>query len=307
MTVRVEPTFDVLFEGTSEPYIVERRVVGRTPFGMMRATRPAGDYSDAPIDDLMLTRVLRVEKPVTRDFGAGALRHLPPPDVFELAPRRVQTTILAEGRTEVECAALPFDAMRGLAAEAAPAFTGDFGRLHDRPFQDPLLKQLVRQLWAESADDGPHANLMVDSLLMGITAQLLRLAQMAAPARDGASRPLEPATLEKVYSYIEEQLTANVTCEDLAQLCGLSRFQFSRAFKAAAGMPPHAYVLERRLNRAHELLAKGQASLADIAYACGFSSQSHMTDMFRRKVGVTPRRYRDQVADSERRNKTPPT
>lgn len=291
----VRQTLDVLFQGTSEPYIVERHIAGRTPFGMMRAVRPAGDFSDAPIDDLMLTRVVRVDKPVTRDFGAGALRHQPPPGVFELAPRRVHTKIVAEGRTDVECVALPFETMRALAADVAPSFNGDFGRLHDQPFHDTVLSALVQRLWTEAPGDAPHSALMVDATLMAITAQLLRLSEARLQA--GCGRALDPAAVKRVCQVIEDRLGEALKCEDLAQLCQMSRFQFSRAFKAATGATPHAYILERRLERARDLLERDRESLADIAYACGFSSQSHMTDMFRRKLGVTPRRYRRQSAD----------
>jgi AraC-like DNA-binding protein len=53
-------------------------------------------------------------------------------------------------------------------------------------------------------------------------------------------------------------------------------------------MPPHRWLIERRIDRAKALLRKGEASLAEIALACGFADQSHFTAMFRKMVGATP-------------------
>lgn len=79
--------------------------------------------------------------------------------------------------------------------------------------------------------------------------------------------------------------------EDLAALAGTDRFRLSRAFAGAYGLAPHAYLVQRRLNRARSLLAGGGAP-ADVAAATGFSDQSHMGRWFRRAFGMTPAAYR---------------
>jgi AraC family transcriptional regulator len=63
-------------------------------------------------------------------------------------------------------------------------------------------------------------------------------------------------------------------------------------FRAATGLTPHQYVLEQRLHRARQLLEQKETALADIAVACGFSVQTHMTDNFRKHLGITPGEYR---------------
>jgi AraC-like DNA-binding protein len=75
--------------------------------------------------------------------------------------------------------------------------------------------------------------------------------------------------------------------DDLAALCGISRFHFLRAFSAAAGLPPHAYLVQRRLQAARRMIADGH-QLADVAAACGFSDQSHLHRHFVRSYGYTP-------------------
>jgi transcriptional regulator GlxA family with amidase domain len=81
---------------------------------------------------------------------------------------------------------------------------------------------------------------------------------------------------------------------DLARQCGVSAGHFSRAFKQSAGVPPHQWLLEQRVERAQHLLVASQAPIATIAQECGFADQSHMTRVFDRITGTTPGRWRRQ-------------
>jgi AraC family transcriptional regulator len=73
----------------------------------------------------------------------------------------------------------------------------------------------------------------------------------------------------------------------------MSTYQLARRFKESKGLPPHQYVLRRRIERARELLRQPETTVLDVALACGFSSQSHFASAFRLFTGLTPRRYRD--------------
>ena len=91
---------------------------------------------------------------------------------------------------------------------------------------------------------------------------------------------------------IDEHLGDDLRLERLADVAGVDRHHFSRAFKKATGVPPHRYVMERRVERATELLTRSELPIAQIAHDVGMSSQSHLTTVFRRVVGDTPLGYR---------------
>jgi len=78
----------------------------------------------------------------------------------------------------------------------------------------------------------------------------------------------------------------------LAGMCALSEYHFARMFRESFGLPPHQYLLARRVNRAKELLRSSSLPLSEIALACGFSSASHFTNRFRQAMGATPGEYR---------------
>ena len=67
---------------------------------------------------------------------------------------------------------------------------------------------------------------------------------------------------------------------------------YKRQFHSSFGVPPHRYVLARRLARACQLLRQPQPSLSEVALACGFASASHFSNRFRQALGATPRQYR---------------
>ena len=103
---------------------------------------------------------------------------------------------------------------------------------------------------------------------------------------------LTPRALLRIREYIEAHLMDNIELETLAVMAGLSKWHFARAFKQSIGSPPHFYLIRRRLERAQELLAESDLSLAQIALKSGFSDQSHFSRRFRMLFGITPRSFR---------------
>jgi AraC family transcriptional regulator len=83
-----------------------------------------------------------------------------------------------------------------------------------------------------------------------------------------------------------------VPLADVARECRLSSSHFQRAFHRTVGMPAHKWLLSRRIELAKEKLRDGRSSLSDVALACGFSDQSHLTRVFKRLVGISPGAWR---------------
>lgn len=114
------------------------------------------------------------------------------------------------------------------------------------------------------------------------------------PATSTLAKTLDDRRLGRVLDYVEANLGKGITVDDLASAAALSRFHFSRIFKATVGRTPGQFVGQRRLELAKALFAEGQ-SLTQIAQACGFSSESNFGRSFHRATGVTPSRYRKLV------------
>jgi AraC family transcriptional regulator len=102
---------------------------------------------------------------------------------------------------------------------------------------------------------------------------------------------LAPHVLRRVEDYIEAYLATTIHLSDLARLANMSEFHFHRMFRLVRGCPPHAWITVQRVRRAKQLLCSN-TPVAEIAVDCGFSSQSHLTRVFRNQTGRTPAQFR---------------
>src|SRR5262249_12303007 len=178
---------------------------------------------------------------------------------------------------------------------AAEAFGLDPARLTVPPIDNLDLPHFRAVMWAVDAEltsGGAGGRLAAESLANVLAVHLLR--HVLAPRRParGHDGPLPRGRLRAVVEYIEEHLDAGVSLDELAAVARLSPYHFARQFKRATGLPPHQYVILRRVERAKQLLQGGALSLAEVALHAGFLDQSQFCRHFKRLVGVTPGQFR---------------
>jgi len=116
---------------------------------------------------------------------------------------------------------------------------------------------------------------------------LMKLA--AAPQAHGG---LSTGALRRVREYVQVHLDESIDLSMLAAAAGLSMHHFAREFKQSTGVTPHNYLIQKRVERAQQMLAQTGLSLAEIACAVGFSDQGHLARHFRGLLGTTPREFR---------------
>lgn len=100
----------------------------------------------------------------------------------------------------------------------------------------------------------------------------------------------EHRSVKRIQEYLAAHFTDNISLEQLAAIAELSPFHLIRVFRRQVGLPPHAYRIQVRVQRAKTLLALG-LPIAQVALETGFVDQSHLTNHFKRIVGVTPGQY----------------
>ena len=118
------------------------------------------------------------------------------------------------------------------------------------------------------------------------------MGEIAAATPEQVRGGLAPWQVRKVTSYVEAHLDRSIRNEDLAALARLTPSHFGRAFRNSLGEPPHEYVIRRRVERAQGLMLSTDAPLSEIALDCGLADQSHLTRLFRRIAGESPRAWR---------------
>jgi AraC-like DNA-binding protein len=131
---------------------------------------------------------------------------------------------------------------------------------------------------AEAEVNSPDGMLEVHSATIGVL--------------DGTSGELPACRLRRVSQYIQENLQRELRLAELGALVHMSPYHFARLFKRSTGVPPHRFVVRRRIDEARALLSAGTVPIAEIARLVGFRTTSHFTTTFRRITGMTPGRYR---------------
>lgn len=107
-----------------------------------------------------------------------------------------------------------------------------------------------------------------------------------------AGQGSDQSQLERAISFVDQNLHRKIAQAEVAGLCGLSTFQFSRLFKRMTGNTFQEYLVHRRIAEAMRLLANPKVSITDVCFTVGFRDLSYFTRTFQRYVGKTPSRYR---------------
>jgi AraC family transcriptional regulator len=153
-----------------------------------------------------------------------------------------------------------------------------------------LCHGLAAQPW-ETSDDRLRANETAHEILsLLLRSQGVR--RDDAPIKGG----LAPVVRRRLRDYIDAHLTEAITLGDLSEIACLSEFHLSRMFRTSFGMPPNAWVAERRADLARQLLRETSLSAEEIAARTGYANASHFSHRFRAAVGVSPLAYRRALA-----------
>jgi AraC family transcriptional regulator len=159
---------------------------------------------------------------------------------------------------------------------------------------DGVINQVGRSLLSELTAEASASRIYVE------TASLLLAARLVQKHCDsGACTPIESSAhgldhmrLRRVLDYVADNISEEITLENLAAIAGYSAFHFARKFALAMGISPGRYISQRRLENAMTELTAGKLPLAEIALNAQFSSQASFTRAFRRATGTTPKEYR---------------
>ncbi|BAW97899.1 AraC family transcriptional regulator (plasmid) [[Synechococcus] sp. NIES-970] len=177
-------------------------------------------------------------------------------------------------------------------AEASDIDSRRFEFMHCFGQQDLQLHQIGMLLFAELRSGGVMGKLYAESLAQILVIHLLRhysnLTQPIASQNSSFSR----IQMQQVIDYIQTYLNRDLSLTELASVVNISPTYFASLFKQEMGISPHQYVIRQRVERAKLMLSKTDLAIADIALQVGFSSQSHLTQQFKRLTGMTPRQVR---------------
>lgn len=166
-------------------------------------------------------------------------------------------------------------------------------RLHDvLCARDPTLLAITDAITQEAVQPEMGGPLYAETLGTQLAVHLLRKYAQVTFRHDLPGGRLSPAQMRRVLDLIDSRLHEALTLEDMAEAAGLGVCTFHRRFRETQGRAPHAFVIDRRVERARQLLTAGDLAVKEVAACCGFSDQAHMTRVLRARLGTTPAKLR---------------
>jgi AraC family transcriptional regulator len=168
------------------------------------------------------------------------------------------------------------------------------GNLNHKPMtiDDTIISSLGGAMLPALSHPDQVNQLFIDHVLLALGVHVAQtyggMRPLSRPVRGG----LAPWQVRRAKEILSANLDGRVPLKEVARECRLSVSHFSRAFRRTAGVAPHNWLLARRVEVAKEKLRDSRLSLLDVALACGFSDQSHLTRVFTDMVGSSPGAWR---------------
>jgi AraC family transcriptional regulator len=216
--------------------------------------------------------------------------HLPSntPRPLTLVPADIEAHGHSDNISFIRHLTLEFD--RPVLAEMWADDTSLTDAFAPRPaFSHPGIMHLAKFLADECTTLEPHSRLYGDTLSIAL---LLALSKLNGSTCEPIARGrLAPCQLRRVTQYVDAHLAEEIQLKTLADMVGLSRSHFSRAFKVSTGLAPHRWQLQARIAKAKRLLLESDHPIAQIAIDTGFADQAHFTRTFGRAAGESPRAW----------------
>jgi AraC-like DNA-binding protein len=227
------------------------------------------------------------------DLGTGLRDHFcPEPQPVHVLPPDSAYRWTVNGSSMTVMLALPMAEVRSVLAELEyPDPMNALWSVMDRGFVEPMAYEIVLRLWALAKANKRCPALLLQSHMTCLLHALV-VRGNTQPRRVSQTAGLNSAQLSSVIEMLEARMEEDLTLEELAAACGMTRFHFSRLFRQSTGYAPYRYLVIRRIEKARGLLLATDEAVSQIGVAVGFVDPGHFSRTFTRHVGVSPQRFR---------------
>ena len=257
-------------------------VVGATP---VQATGAFADHA--------LGVYLSGRHRVRREMGGRPVEGWSDPGAVNFTPANLEATWQASGPSRAIVLLIPDAFLSRVISEHWEADPRNVELIPQFLAHDPVIQGVATRLAQEAQSGSPLERPYAESACEFLAHHLIHSYSTLSAPRPRASRGLPGRRLKLILDYIEENLAQPIALRELGELSGMSIRHFERAFRQAIGMPPHAYVVRKRVARAQNLLlGEPVLTIDEIARRAGFSSSSHLSSTFHRRTGYSPTAFR---------------
>tara|TARA_R110000787_G_scaffold133762_1_gene246182 strand:- start:2229 stop:3125 length:897 start_codon:yes stop_codon:yes gene_type:complete len=270
-----------------------RQATGRLAARMIYVEQGPHSFSDPSVSETILALPLTVESGCSwrwkihgRSYSA-----LAEPGGMLVVPAEVESEWEVNGTRQILVLTVPNKTVQAvLGVSSSESIRAAFWALAESAWTDPFIEALMVRLWESLAIRHPYSNRLSDGIVTTILSHLLMRTGRNIGIEWKVSLP--QWRLRRVMEFVDNNIDRPISLDQMSNAAGLSRRHFARSFAAELGLTPHKWLMRRRVDLAQRLLETTDGTLSEIAQACGFSSQSHLTSLMQQEAGVTPHRWR---------------
>ena len=160
------------------------------------------------------------------------------------------------------------------------------------------ISKIMRKILKEKMEKQIGYELALRGLLTTLYIKLVRACTVQTESLSNTDRDIDATIAQKLHqvlTYLSENYQYNVSMQEIADMCGMNYYHFSRFFKKITNRNFNEYLLEMRLNCAQKKLLQSDKSVSEIAMECGFEYVSYFIQKFKNKNGITPREYQKKI------------
>ncbi|MDX2073058.1 MAG: AraC family transcriptional regulator [Alphaproteobacteria bacterium] len=214
-------------------------------------------------------------------------------DIF-ITPPHADIHWSIKGKVNCASVCIDIDYILNVAASVGIAIHPDMMFKKVFKHRDPLVESLFQAIVEKVYETDALSVLYVETMARALCIQLLHTL-LEEPEHHGFQKTLPLKRIETLRAFVVNNLDKRISNKELASHACVSQFHFCRLFKRTLGITPQQFVRRCRLDHAKALVQGSNQTVAEIAYGCGFATQSHFTHLFRQSFGLSPRQMRVKI------------
>lgn len=272
-----------------------RNSIGKIPFSIFNTESLPHQFTDPKVNEVVLILPLSVENGCqwTWDIFNRKVTQKTVPGKMLVMPPNVESNWNVTGKRKVLAVCIPDSSFKLVLQDGnTQNLNSALWNLSSDTWEDSFIETSILKIWKHSLINNNLDKFLLDSLISTIIIELMIKSNIVE--RRFVKSTFSTEKISKMKNFIEENLTDNISINNLAEIMGCSTRHFARVFYQNFNITPHKWITNYKIEKVKKLLLETDDNIYLIAEICGFANQGHLTKYFKNSTNLTPKEWRKQ-------------